>query len=110
MTTKSIIWLFFLSLTYCKTTSKTEPTQIIEPQKISGIVTYNYSEQGCKHLIIAATESDSLFLIPIPSLIPEEFPEGTKVYFNYTLSRRVQPRDCLKGKPAIVKNIETARK
>lgn len=111
MNYKNCICLLFLFFVFCKSSSKKKNLQNNTPASVEifqkkGIVTYKNKEIGCNHLIITKEKDTTLFLIPIPPLIAEEYPEGCQIQFKYSLSKRIQPQNCFKGQPILIKEME----
>lgn len=81
------------------------PSTSTQP-KTTGKVSHQYRADGCSTVVLVVKGENTITLIPIQKLPESLDVDGLEITFNYHTLKVPQPKGCLKGIPASLKEVE----
>ena len=131
MIKKTIICCFVLAVSVCACKPKQKATvstanvkeqkqPVSEPAATSeqkqvvaktiGKVSHQYRETGCPTVVIIMTVENPIILIPKDKLPAELDVDSQEISFYYKPLKMPQPKGCIKGMPAELKDVEKVKR
>lgn len=110
-TYNTLILFSFLSIIGCKhkqhvVTSVNAETSTIPVGKTKGVVSHKFKTMGCQTVVIINSDGVEVVLIPRTELDKKFNVDGKTIYFTYRKLRSPNPKGCLEGSPAELKDVE----
>lgn len=77
--------------------------------RIIGKVSHQYRQSGCSTVVVVTNEAYKIILIPKDKLPVDLDVDGQEISFYYRTLKMPQPAGCVKGMPAVFREIEKVK-